>query len=175
MSVVLIIIGVLLFAGAIGLLFKQQMLSPIVSWAGLTCIWLSETLPLNSTIIVGWMGMALLVMAATWLQSEPIRQQTRGVGYMSIGGITGMVVGLLGYSFAQSLSLLYGIMITSTAIGICLGYFLFTNTPSGEKVNVKSGHFFKYLTAKGFPVAITIMQIGIVLVLLLAIKNNNQL
>lgn len=175
MSVALIILGIILFVAAIGMLFKQQLLSPIISWGGLTCLWLSEALPLNVTIIVGWMGMTLLVMAATWLQPEPIRQQTRGIGHMTIGGITGMTVGLLGYSITQSLSLLYGIMIVSTAIGVCLGDFFFVNTPKGKKVNVKSGHFFTYLAAKGFPIAITIMQIGIVLVLLLALRNNNQI
>ena len=172
MSVFLIISGVLLFAGAIALLFKQQMLSPIASLAGLTCIWLSETLPLNSTIIVGWLGMTLLVMAATWLQPEAIKQQTKGVGYMTIGGITGMSIGILGYSLTNSLSLLYGIMIAATAFGVCLGYMLFTNTPEGQKVNIRSGHFLTYLSAKGFPVGITIMQIGITLVLMLAITNN---
>lgn len=172
MSVFLIILGVLLFAGAIGLLFKQQMLSPIASWAGLTCIWLSETLPLNSTIIVGWLGMTLLVMAATWLQPDAIKQQTKGVGYMTIGGITGMSIGILGYSLTNSLSLLYGIMIAATAFGVCLGYMLFTNTPQGQKVNIRSGYFLTYLSAKGFPFGITIMQIGITLVLMLAISNS---
>lgn len=172
MTLALIIFGILMYIGAILLLFKQQMLSPIASWGGLACIWLSESLPLNATIIVGWLGMTLLVMAATWMQPEAVKQQTKGVAYMTIGGITGMSVGILGYSLTDTLSLLYGIMIAATAFGVCLGYMLFTNTPQGQKVNIRSGHFFTYLSAKGFPIGITIMQIGITLVLMLAISNT---
>ena len=88
------------------------------------------------------------------------------------GGLTGMIIGLLGNSIADSLSLLYGIMVAATAVGVVIGGFLFTNTPDGQKVNIKSGHFLTYLSAKGFPIGITVMQMGIVLVLLLAMKDN---
>ena len=172
MSILLVILSLLMWIGAFILLFRHQMLAPLASWAGLCCVWLSETLPLNSTIIVSWMGMTLITMIATWLQPEPLRQQTRGVGYMLGGGVPGMIIGRLGNSIAASLSLLYGIMVAATAVGVVIGGFLFTNTPDGQKVNIKSGHFLTYLSAKGFPIGITVMQMGIVLVLLLAMKDN---
>lgn len=36
----------------------------------------------------------------------------------------------------------------------------------------QAGNFFKYLLAKGFPTAITIMQIGVVLVIVIALYQK---
>lgn len=174
MTAILIVIAVLMFVASWALLFKQQVFAPLTAWAALCVVWLSEVLPVNSTMVVGWLGMTLVVMAATWLQHEAVKQQTRGVGYMLIGALTGMTVGLLGYTFTSSLSLLYGVMIVAVVAGLCLGYYLFTTTPQGRDVGLRTGRFFTYLTAKGFPVAITVMQLGIVLVLLLAVINNHR-
>ena len=68
---------------------------------------------------------------------------------------------------------LYACMILGTAAGCFFGYLIFTNTPRGAPVNFSSGHFFQYLLAKGFPIALAVMMMGIVLVLLLAVNNLN--
>lgn len=175
MTTFLIISGVIMYLAAIALLFRRQIVSPIAAWGAMTTIGLSETLPINNTMIIGWLSMAFIVMAATWLQPEAIKQQRRGIWYMLIGALTGMSVGLLAFSTTTSLSLLYGIMIVATIAGLCFGFLFFTNTPRGREVGIRSGHFITYLTAKGFPIAITVMQLGIVLVLLLAVHNINQL
>ena len=57
--------------------------------------------PVNNTILMGWLCMTILVMTATILQPLPLRQSSRGEGYMAIGALAGMAVGLLGYSFAS--------------------------------------------------------------------------
>ena len=61
-------------------------------------------------------------------------------------------------------------MILATVAGICLGFLLYTNTPDGRPVAPRTGHFFKYLLAKGFPTAVTVMQAGVALVLWVATK-----
>ena len=71
------------------------------------------------------------------------------------------------------ISWLYACMILGTAAGCFFGYLIFTNTPRGAAVNFSSGHFFQYLLAKGFPIALAVMMMGIVLVLLLAVNNLN--
>ena len=59
----------------------------------------------------------------------------------------------------------------TTVAGVFLGFLLYTRTPQGAPVNLLSGNFFSYLLAKGFPAAITVMQLGVVLVIALALYN----
>lgn len=86
-----------------------------------------------------------------------------------------LAVGLLGFSISSSLTLRYAYMILATIAGIAFGFLLYTNTPSGKPVGPGSGNFFRYLLAKGFPTAITLMMLGVALVLLIAVKNVNGL
>lgn len=113
-------------------------------------------------------------MIATILQPDRIVRQTKGMAFIVIGGIVGLAVGLLGFT-VESAALRYSIMIISVVAGIFFGFLLYSNTPDGQPVRIGSGNFFKYLLAKGFPTAITLMQPGVVLVLLISIKNVNGL
>ena len=113
--------------------------------------------------------MTVVVTTATLLQPVAVRKTRRGMGYIIVGALAGMSVGILGYTVASQVSMLYGIMIAATVAGTFLGFLLYTNTPEGRAINVASGNFFRYLLAKGFPTAITVMQIGVALVLTIAL------
>jgi len=117
--------------------------------------------------------MTLIVMLATMMQPIAVRSQTRGMGYMLVGGFAGMILGLLGVTFDTTLGANYGIMIVATICGIFLGFLLYSNTPDGRGVGLRSGNFFKYLLAKGFPTAVTLIQMGVVLVITLALRFNS--
>lgn len=177
MSEFLIVISVILFIGSLLFLFLRQLLAPASAYLGMLAISFARTadglpiVPVNNTILMGWLCMTILVMTATILQPLPLRQSSRGEGYMAIGALAGMAVGLLGYSFASLPSMLYGIMIVATVAGTFLGFLLYSRTPEGIPTGIGSGHFFKYLLAKGFPTAITVMQIGVVLVLIIATRH----
>ncbi|MDE6237246.1 MAG: hypothetical protein K2M45_05210 [Muribaculaceae bacterium] len=176
MAIFLIILSCLLWLLSLWLLRGRQVGAPAASFAALLLLSLAkkngwQLLPINLTMLTGWLCMTLVVMFVCYLQASAVRAQTKGWGYMTIGGLCGMVVGLLGNSFAASVSVLYGIMIIGVIIGIFLGFLLYTNTPDGRPVAPRSGHFLKYLLAKGFPTAITIMQGGVALVLLVAMHS----
>lgn len=129
-------------------------------------------LPINGVILTAWLCMAVLVTLATMLQPAVVRNQTRGMGYIMGGAIAGLALGLLGFTVSSSISLLYGIMIVGVIVGIFLGFLMYTNTPAGRPIGITSGNFFRYLLAKGFPTAITIMQPGLVLVLVILLHNS---
>lgn len=180
MALTLIILSCLLWLSAVCALFSRKMLAPaapLLSFCALVVLSVAKSpegyplLPINATILIFWFCMTLIVVIATRLQPDGIRQQTRGVGYMMVGAIVGMVIGLLGFTVSADLSMLYGIMILATVVGVFLGYLLFSRTPDGEAVAPGSGNFFRYLLAKGFPIAITVMQAGVALVLLLAVNR----
>ena len=91
------------------------------------------------------------------------------------GALAGMAVGLLACSFTTSIGILYTSMISGTVAGIFFGFLLYSRTPDGRPVGIGSGHFFQYLLAKGFPTAITVMQIGVAIVLAVAVYNVSAL
>lgn len=171
MTVVWIIFAIVLALGALALVFVREMLAPLSAYLAMVCLWFANLLPLNATILLTWLFITVIVMGTTMLQSPEIRVQTRGLGYLLGGSIAGMAIGLLGYSLATDLSMLYGLMIVGTVAGTFFGFLLFGTTPAGRGVSIHSGHFFSYLLAKGFPVAVTVMQIGIILVLTMAVKG----
>ena len=180
MTIFLIILSVLLWAGALWCLYGRQTIAPALSYLAMFSLsFVSENglriLPLNTTILTGWLVMTLAVMCSAALQPEPVRRQTRGMTFFIGGALVGLALGLLGFSIGSDLSLRYGLMILSTAAGTALGFLLYTNTPDGNAIKPGSGHFVRYLLAKGFPTAITIMQLGVVLVLLIALYNVNAL
>lgn len=171
MTVVWIIFAIVLTLGALALVFVREMLSPLSAYLALVCLWFANLLPLNATILLTWLCITVVVMGTTMLQPPEMRIQTRGTGYLLGGALAGMAVGLLGYTLATDLSMLYGLMIVGTVAGTFFGFLLFSTTPAGRGVSLRSGRFFRYLLAKGFPVAVTVMQIGIILVLTMAVTG----
>lgn len=178
MSTFIIIISVILFLAAIIFLSLRMLVAPACAFAGLLVISLAHNaqgypiVPVNTTMLMAWFFMTVVVTIATMMQPVPVRDTSRGMGYITAGAIVGMVVGLLAFTTTYQLNMLYALMIVATAIGTFLGFLIFTNTPNGRAVGVRSGNFWRYLLAKGFPTAITVMQIGVVLVLVIAIYQR---
>lgn len=173
MYILIIILCALLWLCSLVALHGRQMLAPALSYGALILLSFArkggyQLLPINTTILMGWFLMTVVVMLIVILQPEAVRRQTRGTVYMIIGAITGMAIGLLGFTFSDNLQLLYGAMIAGVIVGIFCGFLLYTRTPEGAPVAPGSGNFFRYLLAKGFPTGITVMQLGVVLVLTIA-------
>lgn len=178
MAILFAILSALLFAGGVACLPRRPLLAPGLAYLGLLSLSLCKNaygdpwIPLNGTILTMWLCMTVVVMAATIMQPSELRRSLTGMGYLISGTVVGMVIGLLGYTFAANLSLLYGIMIVCTAAGTFFGLLLYSRTPQGTRLAPATGRFLPYLLAKGFPAAITVMQIGVVLVILIALYNN---
>lgn len=154
----------------------RQLPAPLLLWTALLCLSLARKdgmplLPVNSTILTGWLCMTLVVTFIIMLQPEPVRRQTRGTTYILAGALTGLAVGLLAFSFTTGIRFLYAVMTGAVILGIYCGFLLYSHTPEGDPVKPGSGNFFRYLLAKGFPAAITVMQAGVALVLTLAVYH----
>lgn len=165
MTTILIILAVALYATSALLLFKKEVLGPLAAFLALGSVYLSGTLPLNINMIITWLCITLVVTGASAMQAPALMAQKRGMGYMSLGALTGLAVGLLAYTMTTRLSAIYAIMSLAIVIGIFFGYVLFTRTPQGEQLSVSRSRFFPYLLAKGFPVAVATMMLGITLII----------
>lgn len=174
MSIAFSILSIVCYLAAIAILFRNRFIAPIAAYFGLTAANFIEVdgiswLHLNSNILVFWLLVTVVVMTATVLQPKKVSSDNSGMGYMILGGLTGMVAGLLAYTFSSDLTVLYAIMIAATALGVIFGFILFVNTPAGRDYGFASGQFGRYLCAKGFPTALTIMMLGVPLILIIAI------
>ena len=176
MAATAIVFSCLFFAAGLILLPIRQIASPCCGFMGLLIMSFAKNsegipvLPISSSLIIGWLCMTVVVTVATLMQPAAIRDSRKGMGYLLGGSIVGMAIGLLGFTMvpASYLNALYAIMVVATAAGTFFGYLVYTRTPDGAPGGIASGNFFRYLMAKGFPTALTVMQIGVVLVLLIA-------
>lgn len=180
MTIFLIIASIVLWAASIWCLFARPVLAPAASYVALLLLSFAnengvQLLPINNVMLIGWLCMTVVVMLVEILQPEALRRQLRGMAFIVGGGIVGLALGLLGFSVTQSIQMRYSVMIIAVAAGIFLGFLLYSNTPDGRPVRPGSGYFFRILLAKGFPTAITLMQLGMALVLLIVMKNVNAL
>ena len=174
MTIFLIITACLCYAASVWPLATRSRLGPVLSYIGLVLLSVATRngyplLPINGTILTGWFCMTLVVSVIIMLQPEPVRRQTRGMGYMIVGAVTGLAIGLLAFSASQNLTMLYSFMILAVIAGIFFGLLLYSRTPDGRPLAIGSQNFFRYLLAKGFPTAITMMQIGVAAVLTIAV------
>lgn len=170
MSVFLLIASIIVWAAALWFLPTRPIFSPALSYLGLVgisfCNFASIMIP--NSMLMSWLCITVVVMMATIMQPVAINRQARGMAYIIGGGVVGLAIGLLGFSVASTLTAYYAIMIVATVVGIFFGFLLYSRTPDGAAIGVMSGNFFRYLLAKGFPTAVTLMQIGLVFVLLIA-------
>lgn len=170
MTIFLIILSCLLWALSVFLLFVRRTFAPAASYVALWVLSLAKSgpyplLPINNTILIGWLCLTVLVMAATIIQNPVLLAERKGVPYMIVGGIVGVALGLLGFG---SVTAMYSIMVIAVACGVFFAFLIFSNTPAGVNFSFRSGNFYRYLLANGFPIAVTLMMAGIPLVILVA-------
>lgn len=169
MSIVLLVIALALGGAAFWLLWAREAVAPVAAFLALVALFFSDLLPLNVNIIITWLALTLITVGVSIMQPPAVMSQRRGVGYMTVGALCGMVLGLTGMTLAvASLNAVYALMVTGVLVGTFLGYFLYTRTPRGKALSQSRSRFVSYLLAKGFPVAVTVMQLGVVLILWLA-------
>lgn len=171
MHIFLIILAVLLWILAGVALFVRQRVAPVLSYAALSVLSFArvdglQILPVNTVMLLGWFAITLIVTIVTVIQPPAVQAQSRGVGYMAAGGVAGLAAGLLGNNLTADPSLLYSIMVIAVAAGVFIGFLFYTGTPRGRELSIPTGRFFRYLLAKGFPVAVSLMMAGVPLVLL---------
>lgn len=174
MMILLAILSGVLWVASIAAAYGRPTIAPSLSFLGLLAlsfVRVNNMLFVNNTILTGWLCMTLVVTFATMLQPESVKRQTKGMAYMIGGGLAGLAVGLLGRSFDTAITLQYTCMILGVTVGVTLGFLLYSRTPSGMPVRPGSGNFFRFLLAKGFPTAITLMMLGVALVILINIYN----
>lgn len=168
-----------LWLAAFVALWRRPVISPVLSFLALLCLSAAKTgdmalggpyplVPVNSSVLMSWLCITVVVTGASVMQPASRMAGNASTAYLLGGALAGLAVGLLGFTFSSVLSVLYGCMVVAVAAGTFFGWLLFSNTPAGRSHMAGADGFFPLLLAKGFPVAITVMQLGVPLVILTA-------
>lgn len=167
MDIIIIILAVLLYAASAVLLYRKEVLGPAAALLGLCAVFWYHSLeayggvPMADSTLITWFIMTLIVTIASAMQPPALMAQRRGMTHMILGGVCGLAAGLLCFAITLDLSAINMIMKFTIAAGVFAGYYLFTKTPDGARLQDTRSRFFSYLLAKGFPVAIAIMMLGV--------------
>ena len=126
MTIFLIILSVTLWVAAFAFFGRRILLSPALSYCALMALSFTSyeglpLVPVGNAMSLSWLCITLVVMLIIVLQNPAVRIQSRGTGYMLLGAVAGMAVGLLGYTFTSTLNTLYAMMMGGTAVGCILG------------------------------------------------------
>lgn len=170
MTATLLIIGLLIWIVAIVALWRRPAAGPAASFVALMIVSFAKEgsypiVPVNNAMTLTWLAMTLIVVCATYLQPAEVRNDSRGVAYGVVGAFTGMALGLAFLGSVASSSAAYATLIIAIAAGTILGLLLYSSTPRGRFMSIGSGLFLNRLSSKGFPIAITMMQLGMAILL----------
>lgn len=178
MTVFLIILSVVLYVGGIVTLWRRPLLSPALSYIALVLLSMTKNasglplLPINNTILIGWLCMTVVVMGATIMQPARLTSAAGPTSYLVVGGLAGLAVGLVPSSFGVTVAMLYSSMVIGTAAGVFFGYIIYSRAKVGGGETPGESGYFAPLLAKGFPTALTLMQVGVPLVLLIMLYGR---
>ena len=106
--VLAIIFSSLLFLLGLFLIPYRVVGAPCSCFLGLLVMSMAKTsegyplLPLGSGLIIGWLCVSVFVTVLTLCQPTPVRNMRKGMYYYLGGALTGMVIGLLGFTFSES-------------------------------------------------------------------------
>lgn len=169
MPTFLLLLELVLFALSLWLLFAREMLAPVASLLGLASIYFSRLLPLAPNMVITWTCITLILLGVSAAQPALLAQK-RGMGYMTAGAVVGLAVGFVAAT-STSLVMGYAIIIAATAAGIFFGLLFYSRTPAGVDLNPTSSRFYTYLAGKGFPLAVTLIQWAVPLLIYIAINS----
>lgn len=140
---------------AVAMAFMPRFPGVLIAYAGMWLSYLIGYTDYAYGTFLFWGVAVLIVLAMTMLLPDDVRKTDKGVGYMSGGGLVGMVVGM-------ALCTMTGIILGS-ASGVFLGILAYSRTPKGRFLDFPTMKAVNYLCAKGLPIVVTFSIVGLVL------------
>lgn len=157
MSTLLLISGIVALVAAFLAILRPYVPGAVLAYAGLWLFKWSGFIHPSAGLLASWGVIVVVVLVIDFLLPSSISRATNGMGYMGVGGLVGLFVGMTGFSLAWA--------VAGAAAGVLLGAFAYTRMPGGKALGFPSSRFFQYLCAKGLPAVVTLGLIGIALLL----------
>lgn len=155
---ILSITGALFSLVSLILMFVQWRWTAVVAFVGLLLTVLGSSGFAGAMLPLFWGFAALVVVGLNFMLPREVVASRLGVGYIVLGGLTGLVLGYL---------ISVNVMVIGAVVGIVLGGLAFSMTPSGRHLDFPSARFLQYLCAKGLPSAVVLSMAGYVAIILI--------
>ncbi len=160
MITIWLIFASILLAGAIALVFKPIFPASLAAYLGLWLLKWSGYVDLPADTMIFW-GCATLLVLGLWVMlPRYLSRGTRGRGYIGLGTLCGMVVGML----ISSPGIIIG-----AVVGAILGAMAYVNTPRGRDLPLFSRQWTQLLCGVGLPAVVALSMVGLALFDILAI------
>lgn len=157
------IITAMLFVAAILFSFIPRGWSSLLAFAGMLCAKFGAGAMIDSSQLWFWGLAALIVFAIAVLLPVPVVTSRKGVAYLCLAIIAGLLVG---FAISPNTMILGGVA------GAFLGALAYSRTPAGSKLEFPSRKFVNYLSAKALPPLISLSIIATVLVSMENLPHN---
>ena len=154
LSTAWLVFGLVLTGISLILVFIPRVPASVVGYMALWAAKLSGYTPFTTGTMIFWGVAVLIVLVNRFLLPSFVRNSSRGIGYIGVGAIVGMSVGLIMYTAAS--------VIIGAIVGAFLGAIAYTRTSAGATLEFPTSKFFNYLGAKAIPVVITVSMSGLV-------------
>ena len=151
MDIVLVIIGfILIIAGIVGSILPV-LPGPITSWFGLLLLYLTDAVPMNYTMLVGSLILALFIFILDYFIPGMGAKKFGGSKYGVLGTTIGLIIGFLfspsfGIILGPFLGALIGVLIFGTKTNIAI------KAAFGSLLGLLTSTFLKLLVAICFAV-----------------------
>lgn len=155
---ILSITGALFSMASLVLMFVQWRWTAVVAFVGLLLTVLGSSGFAGAMLPLFWGFAALVVIGLNYMLPREVVASRLGVGYIGLGGLTGLVLGYL---------ISVNVMVIGAVVGIALGGLAFSMTHSGRHLDFPSARFLQYLCAKGLPSAVVLSMAGYVAIILI--------
>lgn len=150
-----LVFAMILAAISVAMIFVPRTPACIVGYMSMWAARLSGYVQFSDTTMWFWGIAVLLVAVNRFLLPAFVRDSRRGLGYIGIGAIVGMAVGLTMYRAAT--------VIGGAAVGAFLAAIAYTRTSRGKTLEFPTSKFFNYLGAKGIPAVVAASMTGLVI------------
>ncbi len=139
MDTLLIILGFILMIGGIIGSFIPILPGPITSWLGLLVLHFTNAVPMNKTLLVVTLVIAILIFMLDYIIPAMGTKKFGGSKYGVIGTTIGLIVGLIAFPP-------FGIII-GPFVGALIGELIYDKTDGNRAVKAAFGSLLGFLTS----------------------------
>lgn len=100
MSTLLLISGIVALVAAFLAILRPYVPGAVLAYAGLWLLKWSGFIHPSAGLLASWGVIVVVVLVIDFLLPSSISRATNGMGYMGVGGLVGLFVGMTGFSLA---------------------------------------------------------------------------
>lgn len=150
---ILLFLGIACLVLAVAMVLYPKFVAAIPAYAGLVLLHYSYYIAVPTKTFIEWGVMTAMVAALAYIspKGEPDGKRSSNL-YVGLGAMAGALVGIVTDP---------RFMVLGVALGAAAGQFMYSRTPDGSWLDIKSKAYWQYFCAKCFATIVAVAIIGI--------------